>query len=97
MTDLLIEKINQAINNNYDLFLEYSYNIDYQNQKIKWNNHKYYIKNLKIDHIIREIKDFTTNNKKSFIKLTINNMSKNISWYFINTPWDIIELNKIPE
>ena len=97
MNDLLIDKISIAIKSNYDLILEYSFNIDYNNQRIIWNNQKYYIKNIKIDHILKEIKEFITNNKKAFIKLSLNNMNKNIDWIFVNTPWEVIETNKIIE
>jgi len=95
MNDILIEKINMAIKNNYDLVLEYSFNLDYNEQKVIWNNQKYYIKNIKIDHILKEIREFISNNKKAFIKLSFNNMNKNIDWIFVNTPWEVIESNKI--
>jgi len=95
MNDILFDKINFAIKNNYELILDYSYNLDYNNQKIIWNNQKYYIKNIKIDHILKEIREFTSNNKKAFIKLSINNLDKNIDWLFVNTPWEVIEINNI--
>jgi hypothetical protein len=95
MNDILIDKINIAIKNNYELILDYSFNVDYVNQRIIWNNQKYYIKNIKIDHILKEIKEFISNNKKAFIKLSLNNMDKNIDWIFVNTPWEIIEICKI--
>lgn len=95
MNELILDKINIAIDNNYDIILEYSANIDYANQKIIWDNEKYYIKNIKIDHIVKEIKEYTNEKKKAFIRLIINNMSKNIEWFFINSPWDIIDPNNI--
>jgi hypothetical protein len=95
MNDILIDKINFAIKNNFELILDYSFNLDYNNQKIIWNNQKYYIKNIKIDHILKEIREFISNNKKAFIKLSLNNLDKNIDWIFVNTPWEVIEINNI--
>ena len=95
MNDFIIEKIESAIHDNCEITLEYSDKIDYIYQKILWNNQSYYIKNIKMDHILREIKDFNSNHKKDFVKVTINNMSKNIGSYFINIPWEIIDHDKI--
>lgn len=95
MNDFIIGKIEMGVKNDYELILEFSNNINYNNQKIMWNNKSYFIKNIKIDHIIREIKEFINIHKKDFVKLSINNMSKNIGSYFINIPWEIINLDKI--
>ena len=95
MNDFLIDRISKAIENNNDLILESSLKLDYTNQKIIWDNSKYYIKNIKIDHIIKEIKEYVNQKKKNFIRLSINNMSKNIDWFFVNLPWDIIDSEKI--
>lgn len=95
MNDFIIGKIEMGIKDNYELMLEYSSNIDYCNQTIVWNNKSYFIKNIKIDHIIKEIKEFINIHKKDFVKLSINNMSKNIGSYFINIPWEIINVEKI--
>ena len=72
MNDLILERISIAIEKNYEIILESSSNIDYDNQRILWNNKKYYIKNIKIDHISKEIKEYIGNNRKNFIKLSIN-------------------------
>ena len=95
MNDFIIEKIESGIQDNCEIILEYSDKIDYIYQKILWNNQSYYIKNIKMEHILKEIKEFTSNHKKDFVKITINNMSKNIGGYFINIPWEIIDHEKI--
>ena len=95
MNELILERISIAIEKNYEIILEYSSNIDYNNQRITWDNQKYYIKNIKIDHISKEIKEYIIGKKKYFIKLSINNMSKNIEWFFLNLPWEMIDTDKI--
>jgi len=95
MNDFLTDKITKAIENNNDLILEASLKLDYTNQRIIWDKNKYYIKNIKVEHITKEIKEYINQKKKNFIRLSINNMSKNIEWFFINLPWDIIDVNRI--
>lgn len=86
--------ISLALQNNYDIVLLSTNLIDYQLKKLIWNNNEYYIKNIKIDYINKEIKNYINNNKNSFIKLIIKN-TNDVDNIFLNIPWDIIDKNKL--
>jgi len=86
--------ISLALQNNYDIVLLSTNLIDYQLKKLIWNNNEYYIKNIKIDYINKEIKNYINNNKNSFIKLIIKN-TNDVDNIFLNIPWDIVDKNKL--
>ena len=92
----MVKSITWGINNNYDILLLESNQINYDDQTIIWNEKEiYYIKNIKIEFILKEIKDFVNKNKKSFVKLLINDLTNNVDSMIINTPWEIIDKNII--
>ncbi|VVU94847.1 hypothetical protein CPAV1605_572 [seawater metagenome] len=94
--DKLINAISWALENNYDIILIATDEIDYNEQRLIWQNkNKYYIKNLKIEFILKEIKLYMNDNKKYFIKILFNDLKNNIEFFLINTPWEIIDKNKI--
>ena len=83
-----------ALQNNYNIVLLSTNIIDYELKKLIWNDNEYYIKNIKIDYINKEIKNYINNNKNSFIKLIIKNTNHEDS-IFVNIPWDIVDKNKL--
>ena len=92
----IINSIKWGIDNNYDILLLHSNQINYNEQRIIWDEKEiYYIKNIKIEYILKEIKDYVVKNKKTFIKLIINDLSNNVDGMVINTPWEIIDKNII--
>jgi hypothetical protein len=86
-----------AIDNNNDIIILATNIINYNEQKLIWNKQKYYVKNLKIELIIKEIKNFINSNKKSFIKLQIFDNKNTLESIFINLPWEIINKNELKE
>ncbi len=87
--DKLTNALSWALENNYDIILIATDEIDYNEQRLVWcDKNKYYIKNLKIDSYVND-------NKKYFIKILFNDLKNNIDFFLINTPWEIIDKNKI--
>jgi hypothetical protein len=91
----IIKTVTWAVENNFDIILMCTDVIDYQEQRLLWDDNKYYIKNLKIDCIMKEIKNYINDNKKFFIKILLNDLKNNLESFLINIPWDIIEKTKI--